>query len=72
LILAAREDPHVRRALAGEDVPDALERVQSTGALAQARELARAYAERARGSLDGEPERDSLEALTQLVVDRSA
>jgi geranylgeranyl pyrophosphate synthase len=72
LILAAREDPQVRRALAGEDVPDALERVQSTGALAQARELARGYAERARASLDGEPDRGSLDALTQLVVDRSA
>jgi geranylgeranyl pyrophosphate synthase len=67
LILAAREDALVWRALAGEDVPDALARVRSTGALEQAREVARRYAERARGSLDGEPA-----ALTYAVVDREA
>jgi geranylgeranyl pyrophosphate synthase len=72
LILAAREDALVWRALAGEDVPDALARVRSTGALEQAREVARRYAERARGSLDGEPDRESLAALTYAVVDREA
>ena len=72
LILAAREDARVRRALAGEDVPDALERVAATGALAASRELALEYAARARAALDGEPERESLEALTHLVVDRES
>jgi geranylgeranyl pyrophosphate synthase len=70
LILAARRDRDVWRALAGEDVPDALQRVRSTGALDEARALALEYAERARGSLDGEPDRASLEALTDAVVNR--
>ena len=72
LILAAREDPDVWRALAGDPVPDALERVAATGALERARELALRYARRARGALDGEPNRDSLEILTHLVVDRES
>jgi geranylgeranyl pyrophosphate synthase len=72
LILAARRDHEVWRALAGEDVPDALERVQATGALDEARELARRYAAHARAALDGEPDRSSLEALTHAVVDREA
>jgi geranylgeranyl pyrophosphate synthase len=72
LIFAARRDPHVWRALAGDDVPDALERVHATGALDDARELAHAYAAQARAALDGEPDRASLEALTHAVVDREA
>jgi geranylgeranyl pyrophosphate synthase len=72
LIFAARRDPLVWRALAGDDVPDALERVQATGALDDAKELARAYAAQARAALDGEPDRASLEALTHAVVDRDA
>jgi geranylgeranyl pyrophosphate synthase len=70
LILAARRDPLVWRALAGEDVPHALERVQASGALDDARELAREFAAQARAALDGEPDRVSLEALTHAVVDR--
>jgi geranylgeranyl pyrophosphate synthase len=70
LILAAREDAEVRRALAGDDVPDALDRVVATGALAASRELALSYAERARAALDGEPDRTSLDALASAVVDR--
>jgi geranylgeranyl pyrophosphate synthase len=70
LILAAREDPGVWRALAGENVPDALERVAATGALDASRELAVEYARRACAALDGEPDRDALEALTHAVVDR--
>jgi geranylgeranyl pyrophosphate synthase len=67
LILAARQDAAVQRALAGEDVPDALARVAATGALEEARRLALEYAARARAALNGEPE---LEVLTHLVVDR--
>ena len=67
LILAARQDAAVPRALAGEEVPDALARVAATGALEEARRLALEYAARARAALNGEPE---LEVLTHLVVDR--
>ena len=72
LIIAARRDRQVWRALAGENVPDALERVESTGALEEARQVALDYAECARSSLDGEPDRVSLEALTHAVVEREA
>ena len=72
LILAARADEQVRRALAGEPLPDALARVEATGALEEARDLALGYARRARAALDGEPDRPSLEALTHLVVDRES
>jgi geranylgeranyl pyrophosphate synthase len=72
LILAARESAAVRRALAGEPVPDALDLVAATGALQASRELALEYAARARAALDGEPGRASLEELTVLVVDREA
>jgi geranylgeranyl pyrophosphate synthase len=70
LILAARRDPLVRRALLGESVPGALERVAATGALEEARDVASAYAAHARAVLDGSPERSSLEVLTYAVVDR--
>jgi geranylgeranyl pyrophosphate synthase len=70
LILAARRDAEIRRALAGEPVEDALDRVAATGAVEEARGYALEYAARARAALDGEPDRASLEALTQLVVDR--
>ena len=70
LILAARQDPDVWHALAGSDVPDALERVASTDALETARGYALEHAALARAALDGEPEHAPLEALTHLVVDR--
>ena len=70
LILAAREDERVRRALAGERDDSALELVAATGAIETARAFALDYAARARAALDGEPDRASLEALTHLVVDR--
>jgi geranylgeranyl pyrophosphate synthase len=70
LILAARSDPAVARALAGENVADALERVAATGALDEAREYALRYAAQARAALDGQPDCASLEALTHIVVDR--
>jgi geranylgeranyl pyrophosphate synthase len=70
LILAARRDSEVRRALAGDDVPGALERVAATGALEEAREFALRYAVQARAALDGQPDRASLETLAHIVVDR--
>jgi geranylgeranyl pyrophosphate synthase len=70
LILASRRDEAVARALGGEDVPDALERVAATGALNEAREFALRYAADARSALDGQPDRASLETLTHIVVDR--
>jgi geranylgeranyl pyrophosphate synthase len=70
LILAARVDDAVARALAGEDIPGALERVAATGALDEAREYALRYAAEARAALDGQPDRASLETLTHIVVDR--
>jgi geranylgeranyl pyrophosphate synthase len=70
LILAARRDERVRRALGGEEVPDALRAVAATGALDDARSVALEYAGRARAALDGEPDRESLEALTYAVVER--
>ena len=69
LILAAREDDLVRRALAGERVDGALVRVAATGALARSREIARHYATQARELVHGDPE---LEALTHVVVDRTS
>ena len=53
------------------ELEDALERVQASGALDDARELARDFAAQARAALDGEPDRDTLEALTHAVVDRA-
>jgi geranylgeranyl pyrophosphate synthase len=70
LLLAARRDPAVRRALSGEPVFDALDRVAATGALEDAREVALEYAAQARAALDGQPDRGSLEALTHAVVNR--
>jgi geranylgeranyl pyrophosphate synthase/SAM-dependent methyltransferase len=71
LLLAAREDPVVRAALAGGPLEGALVRVAASGALERAREIALDYACRARDSLNGEGRRDALEALAEAVVDRS-
>lgn len=70
LLLAAREDDVVRRALAGGELDGALLRVAATGALERSREVALDYARRAREHLDGGPNREQLESLTQLVVNR--
>lgn len=67
LILAAREDAVVRRALAGGSQEEALVRVAATGALDESRKLALDYARRSRAFLRDEPE---LEALTHIVIDR--
>ena len=72
LILAARKDETVRRALAGGPLDGALVRVAETGALESSRELALDYARRARACLDGNLRRDELEALTDAVVDRES
>ena len=71
LILAARDDPVVRSALAGGPLDGALLRVAATGALARSRNLALDYARRARASLGGAGRPDELEALTHAVVDRT-
>ena len=70
LILAAREDAGVRRALAGGPLDGALIRVAETGALEVSRELALEYASRARASLDGSLHREELETLADAVVNR--
>ena len=53
LLLAAREDEVVRRALAGGSLDGALLRVAASGAIEEAREVAREYAEQARACLEG-------------------
>ena len=70
LLLAARDDPVVREALAGGPKEGVLVRVASSGALDRSRELALHYASEARSCLDGAPRRDELEALTWAVVER--
>jgi geranylgeranyl pyrophosphate synthase len=70
LLLAAREDPIVRQALAGGSLDGALVRVAATGALDRARSVALEYAERARRCLNGEVHSDELEAMTYAVVER--
>jgi geranylgeranyl pyrophosphate synthase len=71
LLLAAREDDAVRRALAGGPLEGALVRVAATGALERSREMALDYARRARESLNGTVRREELEALADAVVDRN-
>ena len=70
LLLAAREDTVVRRALAGGPLEGALVRVAATGALERSRAVALQYAARARTALNGALRREELEALTYAVVDR--
>jgi geranylgeranyl pyrophosphate synthase len=72
LILAAREDESVRRALAGGPLDATLVRVAETGALDDARVVALDYARRARACLDGHLRHEELEALTDAVVDRES
>jgi len=70
LLLAAREDEVVRRALAGGPLDGALLRVASTGAVDRARDVAVDYAERARACINGALRADELESLTHAVVNR--
>ena len=71
LLLAAREDEVVRRALAGGPVDGALLRVGAGDALERSRAVALDYALRARGALAGDLHREELEALTDAVVNRT-
>jgi geranylgeranyl pyrophosphate synthase len=71
LILAAQEDPVVRRALAGGEQDGALVRVAETGALERSRRTALDYAERARASLNG-THRKELDALVAAVLERKS
>jgi geranylgeranyl pyrophosphate synthase len=71
LLLAAREDEAVRRALAGGPLQGALVRVGATDAIERSREVALDYALRARGELAGNLHREELEALTDAVVNRT-
>jgi geranylgeranyl pyrophosphate synthase len=72
LLLAAREDAVVRRALAGGPLDGALVRVAATDALQRSREVARDFAVQALACLNGEPRREELEALTDAVVNRES
>jgi hypothetical protein len=71
LLLAAREDEVVRRALAGGSLDGALVRVGATSALERSRDAALDYAARARSFLAAQKHREELEALTYAVVDRA-
>jgi geranylgeranyl pyrophosphate synthase len=71
LLLAARRDDAVRKALAGgTQLEGALLRVASTGAIEESREVALAYARNARACLNGELHREELESLTYAVANR--
>ena len=72
MLLAAREDEVVRRALAGGSIDGALIRVAASSALQRSREIALDYARRARSHVNGQPHREELEALTYAVVDRAS
>ena len=72
LLLAAREDAVVRRALAGGSLDGALVRVAATGALDRSRLVALEYAQQARACLNGEIHSAELEAMTYAVVERRA
>jgi geranylgeranyl pyrophosphate synthase len=70
LLLAARKDAVVRRALAGGPLHGVLIRVAQSGALEEARETALRYAAEARSHLERGRYRPELEALTHIVVER--
>jgi geranylgeranyl pyrophosphate synthase len=70
LLLAARKDDVVRRALAGGPLEGVLVRVAATGALDESRAAAREYAAAARASLNGHVRHEELEALTYAAVER--
>jgi hypothetical protein len=61
----------VREAIAGGPLEGVLIRVAASGALERSREVALAYAIRARESLARDVRRLELEALTDAVVERN-
>jgi predicted deacylase len=71
-LLAAREDPVVREALAGGSLDGALVRVAATGALDRSRVVAVEYAQRARAYLNGAVHSAELEAMAYAVVERQS
>jgi geranylgeranyl pyrophosphate synthase len=70
LLLAARQDAVVRRALGGGELDGVLVRVAETGALERSRQVALDYARQARNCLEGRPVSAALEALTHIVINR--
>jgi geranylgeranyl pyrophosphate synthase len=71
LIIAAREDPVVRRALAGGPQDGALVRVAASGALKRSTAVADDYARKARASLPQTlRHRNELEALISAALER--
>jgi geranylgeranyl pyrophosphate synthase len=72
LLLAARVDPVVRRALAGGPLEGALLRVAETDALDRSRKIASDYAATARACLNGAVRREELETLTHAAVNRDS
>jgi geranylgeranyl pyrophosphate synthase len=72
LLLAAREDVVVRKALGGGSLDGALLRVSASGAVDEARQVARAYVDRARACLEGLETRAELDAIADAVVERTA
>jgi geranylgeranyl pyrophosphate synthase len=72
LLLAAREDDVVREALGGGSLEGALLRVSASGAVDEARQVAREYVDRARACLEGLETRAELDAIADAVVERTA
>jgi geranylgeranyl pyrophosphate synthase len=72
LLLAAREDAVVREALGGGSLEGALLRVSASGAVDEARQVARAYVDRARACLEGLETPAELDAIADAVVERTA
>jgi geranylgeranyl pyrophosphate synthase len=58
--------------LAGGSLDGALLRVAASGAIEEAHEVARQYAEHARSCLDGVAAREELDAITDAVVERTS
>ena len=71
LLLAAEHDELVRAALAGGSRVGVLERVAASGALERSQEIAREYARAACTYLGGHGRARALEALAQVVVERT-
>ena len=70
LLLAARQDELVRRALEGGLLEGALVRVATTDALERSRAVAVDYAERAKACLNGAVRREELAAVADAVLHR--